>query len=664
MADVNVDFDAKDRGVGKTIDGLERRFKGFEGGVSGFSGKVGALAGSFSNLIGPLVALGAGFMGAREAVQAFTGAINLAGTLNDLSQRTGATAGELMLLQRAFENAGSSAEKVGPTLNKLQRAIVDAGSGSGVAADSFKALGLSVDELRRMTPTEQLAAVAEAIARIPDPAQRSAFAMDLLGKSGGELLPFLRNFNGELNSARQQLGSAPSMMDEMVGTLDNLGDAFNAVKNKGLEFALGVLKPIAPTLLEITETISKIDFAAMGESLMNNLQRAYDFFRGLFADPSQIFSLYGDYLEATLKSAGDSLITGFRTAFDFFVNAWQSMMTNDVFGALAEVLADAFIYAVANLNLKLLEMVEGVLAFWGQLWGTVTEGGVSGFASKLYEMVKFFASDFMQAITNPVGFLAGKLTSALMQSAQDGAEAYKFSWDSATGSIIERAKAGLQGAVDQTGERLRESGSRFGESLSTSLGDAVAKTDTVKSNFFGSNEAVRELTSNITSVEEKGRQMREHSEMAALAQSRVPTYAESMLAAYEQAGLDATKIREEIAAAKGEAQITGDIYTGPAGIANTLNNTADRTAEASSNITTAYNGVAQSGQAVQQSMDLAGQSFTKAASDAGLMFGQEVRAALSGLTDSFRGFATEGTLQQAVAELRTLVQRLPQPVLI
>jgi hypothetical protein len=664
MADVNVDFDAKDRGVGKTITGLQGRFKAFEGGINEFTGKVGALAGSFTRFLGPLAAIGAGFLGARSAAQAFGEAINLGGQLNDLASRTGASAGELMVLQRAFDNAGAGAEKVGPTINKLQRALIEAGQGAKTYSEAFALLNLKHEDLARMSPTEQLRAVAEAISRLPDATQRSAVAMQLLGKSGGELLPFLRNFNGEMETAQQQLGSAPALMDEMNQSLDAIGDNFQAIKTKAMEFALGALKNIAPALAEITDTISKIDFAAIGASFSDTMLRAYDFFRGLFADPSQIFSLYGDYLEATLKSAGDALITGFRTAFDFFVNAWQSMMTNDVFGAFAEVLADAFMYAVANLNLKLLEMVEGVLAFWGQLWGSVTEGGVSGFASKLYDMVKFFASDFMQAITNPVGFLAGKLTSALMQSAQDGAEAYQFSWDAATGGIIERAKAGLQGAVDETGARLRESGSRFGESLDTSLTEAVGKTDMVKSNFFGSNEAVRELTANISSVEEKGRQMREHSAAAALSQSEVPTYAESMLAAYEEAGLEATHLREEIAAAKGDAQITGDIYTGPAGIANTLNNTADRTAEAASNITTAYSGVAQSGQAVQQSMDLAGQSFTKAASDAGLMFGQEVRAALSGLTDSFRGFATEGTLQQAVAELRTLVQRLPQPVLV
>jgi hypothetical protein len=128
--------------------------------------------------------------------------------------------------------------------------------------------------------------------------------------------------------------------------------------------------------------------------------------------------------------------------------------------------------------------------------------------------------------------------------------------------------------------------------------------------------------------------------------------------------LDATHIRAEIEAARGEAQITGDIYTGPSGIANTLNATADRTAAASEGITTAFNGVAASGETMKQSVDLAGQSFTKAAADAGMVLGQELRAAVAGLTDSFRGFATEGTLQQAVNELRTLSAKLPQPVLV
>lgn len=663
-ADVTTTFAAKDQSFKKTIDGMEKRLRGFQGGVKGFTGKVGAMAGAFAKVAGPVAALGAAFLGARTASQAFFSAVSLGGELNDLAARTGAAAGELMVLQRAFQNSGAGAEKVGPTINKLQRSIVEAGQGVATYTRAFDMLNLSHEELSKMNPTEQLRAVAEAISQIPNPSERSAVAMQLLGRSGGELLPFLRNFSGELDNANAQLGSAPRLIDEMNVTLDTLGDNFGALKTKATEFALGALKNIAPALVSITDTIAKIDFAAMGEALSDALLRAFDFFRGLWANPMEIFSIYSEYMDAIHKTAGDALITGFRYAFDFFVNTWQSMIENGVFGKLADLLADAFFYGVAQFNLKLIEMFESVLKFWGQLFGLTVDEGTGHLTDKLASIILFFASDFARALLDPIGFFTGKLTSSLFESANETAGAYQFAWGNAAGNIIEKTKAGLRGAAEESGKRLEKSSADFGSALGASLTTAVEKTEVMKSNFFGSSEAIARVTASAGEIEASGRSMRENAEAASIAQGRVPTYAESMAAAYEAANLSAEGLRQNIAAARLDSEITGDIYTGPSGIANTLNSTADKTAQASSSITTAYDGVARSGQAVQQSMDLAGQSFTKAASDAGLMFGQEVRAALSGLTDSFRGFATETTLQQAVTELRTLVQRLPQPVLV
>lgn len=664
MADVNVDFDARDKGVGKTIGSLQKRFKGFEGGVAGFSSKVGNLAGSFKRLLGPLVALTAGFLGARKAMQAFTEAIRIGGELNDLASRTGATAGELMILQRAFTNSGISAEKVGPTINRLQKAIFQAGEGVATYTDAFDKLNLSHTDLMRMSPTEQLSAIAKALAAIPNPTERSALAMMLLGKSGAEVLPFLRNFNTELGRSKEQLGSAPRLMDEMNEHLDAIGDNFKSVQTKGMEFVLGALKHIAPELARITEEIAKLDFAAYGEALADQMLRVYDFSRGLFNNPMKFFGLYGNYLNSTFRAAGDSLLTAFRVAFDFAVNAMSAMMDQDVVNKLSAVLADGFVHAINVFNLKAFEMVESVLAFFGQLFASVTNMSLGDLMSKLFDLVKFFASDFGMALTNPIKFIAGKLGSALLGAAEDSAEGYMFAWDEATGGIIDRTKAGLLGAVDASGERLSGSATAFGEAMSTSMNDAVAKTDIVRSNFYGSAEAIAGLKENIRDVETIGKEIRTDSEAAAFAQSEVPSYAESMAEAYEAAGMDATHLRNEIAAAKGEAKITADIYTGPAGIAGVLSDTASATSEASNSIVTAFDNVSASGESVKQSVDMAGESFTKSASDAGLVFGQEVRAALSGITDSFRGIATETTLQQAVAELKSLVARLPQPVLI
>lgn len=664
MADVSTSFSAKDEGVDRMITHLEKRFKGFEGSVNSFSSKVSSLASSFRDLLGPLAAAAAAFVGARSAISAFNDAINMAGKLNNLAARTGEAAGELAVLQRAFQNAGSSPEEVGTILNRLQKFMVEGAEGGKTQAAAMQKLGLSFDELRGKSPSEQMQILAERISEINDPAQRTAVAMEVFGRSGGELIPLFRSMSAEIANARDQLGSYPDAVNKSAAALDDIGNNFAAIGTKAQEFITGALINIAPEIARITGEVSKIDFAQMGINLANAMQTAFDFFRGLWANPSVIFGLYGDYLETIFRGAGDTLIDGFSYAIKYLVTAWQSMIENDVFGKFAQVLTDAFMYAVANLNMALLNMIEKVLSFWGQLWGSVTQSGVSGLAQKLFDVVQFFASDFMMALTNPIAFATGKLSSALVGSIKESADAYQFSWDAATGSVIEKMRAGLQGTIDSSGASLRQSGAEFGKALSESMSDAAQKTEPVRYNFLSSAEATGTMQGHFANMTEAGAQIRADSEAAALAQSAVPSYSESLLAAYEAAGLNADHIRQQIAESKADMQITGNLVTGPSGIATATERAAIKTSDASAKITQAFDGVRKTGQSFATSTTKAAESFASQTRNAGLALEANIKEAMTSLTDYMSGLATESSLRQVVSLLKNLDEKLPQPVLV
>jgi hypothetical protein len=221
----------------------------------------------FGKIAAAVVGIGAAFIGVRAAVQAFNAAVAMGGQLNDLSARTGETAGNLAILQRAFENAGAGAESVGPTINRLQRAIVEAGEGGKEQAEAFGKLGLNLERLKDLTPTEQLQAVASALQGVGNDSDRSAIAMQLLGRSGGELLPLLRAMGSELDVARGQLGSLPSVIDKTNGHLDRIGDNFAAIGEKGKEFMVGLLERLGPALADLTDRLANIDAAGFGAKL-------------------------------------------------------------------------------------------------------------------------------------------------------------------------------------------------------------------------------------------------------------------------------------------------------------------------------------------------------------------------------------------------------------
>jgi hypothetical protein len=96
------------------------------------------MAKGFAAFAIPLAGVAAAFFGARGAAAAFTDAIRVGGELNDLAARTGETAGELAVLQRAFQNAGMSGGEVGTMLNRLQRFMIEASEGGSKQGEAME----------------------------------------------------------------------------------------------------------------------------------------------------------------------------------------------------------------------------------------------------------------------------------------------------------------------------------------------------------------------------------------------------------------------------------------------------------------------------------------------------------------------------------------------
>jgi hypothetical protein len=219
MSDVKVKFSAEDQNLSKTVSNLQRDLERLDSkskdASKGFDmsfGKIGLAAGVAGVAVkAGMMAVEAATAAASAVVAGFGQAIDLGGQLTDLSSRTGETAGSLLVLQRAFENTGVGADKVGPSLNKLQKFMADAAAGGAEQSATLTALGLSMQDLAGKTPTEQMQVLAKKIAGISDPAERARASMEVFGKSGGELLPLLNNFSGELDGARGQLGSLPDV---------------------------------------------------------------------------------------------------------------------------------------------------------------------------------------------------------------------------------------------------------------------------------------------------------------------------------------------------------------------------------------------------------------------------------------------------------------------
>jgi hypothetical protein len=319
MADVTTTFGAKDAGFNSTVNRMQKSLSVFQSSVGGFALKAAGLATA-------VVGIGAAFLGVRSAVQSFNAAIAMGGQLNDLSARTGETAGNLAILERAFKNAGAGAESVGPTINRLQRAIVEAGEGGKEQAEAFAKLGLNLDRLKELTPTEQLQAVAGALQNVGNDSDRTALAMELLGRSGGQILPLLRAMGVELETAKKQLGSTPAVMDRMAASFDTIGDNFAAIGEKGKEFAAGLLEQIAPALVDITNRLATIDAAGFGAKLSEYAASTLSWFSETFKLGTALNQVEIAIKAITEGKFGEGLSLMFSTAKDTALNAINTIV--------------------------------------------------------------------------------------------------------------------------------------------------------------------------------------------------------------------------------------------------------------------------------------------------------------------------------------------------
>lgn len=104
------------------------------------------------------------------------------------ADRLGVSTEALQTLQLAAELAGVSQEQLTKSLQKQQKALVDASDGSVTAERAFARLGLNVQALIKLPADQQFAAIAEAIGSIESPTRRNAIAFEIWGAKAGEMI--------------------------------------------------------------------------------------------------------------------------------------------------------------------------------------------------------------------------------------------------------------------------------------------------------------------------------------------------------------------------------------------------------------------------------------------------------------------------------------------
>jgi TP901 family phage tail tape measure protein len=179
--------------------------------------------------------------------------------IEKMATRTGMSAEAVSELGYACDLSGTSVETLENGVRRMQNTIADAARGSETAVKALARFGHSAESLAGMSPDEQLAALADGLSKIEDPAARTAAVMDVFGKSGAELIPLLADGSAGLAAMREQARTLGlSMSDETASSAAALNDALGALWASTRGVALNIGSALAPAVTTAANKITSI----------------------------------------------------------------------------------------------------------------------------------------------------------------------------------------------------------------------------------------------------------------------------------------------------------------------------------------------------------------------------------------------------------------------
>lgn len=250
MADARVTLSADDR-ASRVLQHLRKEFAAVTNEVSTVRGALGTLGPAFAGAFSI-----AGILGLTRSV--------IAGLdkLNDLADATGSSVENLSALEDIAERTGTSVDTLGDALVKMNKTLADAKPGSDQAA-VFKALGLSVQELKAIDPALAFQKIAIALQGFANDGNKARAVQELFGRSLKEVAPLLKDvaeagklvgtvtkqqaeeaekFNKELFAlSKNATDAGRALLGPLIGALNATAEAYRRAREEGvgfLEFSL------------------------------------------------------------------------------------------------------------------------------------------------------------------------------------------------------------------------------------------------------------------------------------------------------------------------------------------------------------------------------------------------------------------------------------------
>ena len=366
-----------------TFEGGEQMKKALkEIGVEGEKGfkKIGDGAGSIKSILGGIgdaigtVVKGFALLGGA-ATAAGAAILAVAKSSADAADQAGKEAQKVGVSADAYQRLAFGAKQSDVEIEELRKGLVEINkaiaSTDPKKAEIFAALGINLRKANGQLRSADavLLDLANVFARAPDGANKTAVAVELLGKSGAALVPFLNQGAAELQALGDQAARLGLVFsDEAIAQSDKFGDTLDVLTGAitGLKNAIG--QALIPELSRFAELATNF-IVNNREQIVAWVKQGWDFVVQVVKDLVALFQgNEAEVVNTWLITARDNLTQALTAAQNV---ASAVIGISDAFRTLGSIIAAPFKFAGD---------VGQALDQFGQR-NNLKIGGIKGFAT-------------------------------------------------------------------------------------------------------------------------------------------------------------------------------------------------------------------------------------------------------------------------------------------
>jgi lambda family phage tail tape measure protein len=180
-----------------------------------------------------------GKIGATALVAASAAALQYADELADVAKANDVAIGTVLKLSNALANAGGKASDSGKLLSSFTKFIDEAAGGSFEAQKNAKMLGVSLQDLGKLSEEELLNKVVKNLGSMEDSVTRNAKAMDVFGKAAKGV---------DFVALAEDMGKTNKLTDEQAIGVQQAADAYDMLAQNARDTMLILSAALGPVL--------------------------------------------------------------------------------------------------------------------------------------------------------------------------------------------------------------------------------------------------------------------------------------------------------------------------------------------------------------------------------------------------------------------------------